>query len=84
MNTSKMMIKATTVYSRLQITFCRKASILKQTRDSYMLVTYVHISWTKSLASAGGQSFLEIPEAIAASMRRRHDGVASAESLPNR
>lgn len=47
-----------------------------------MLVTHVHIMWTKSSASAGGQSFLEILGA--ASMRRRDDGVASAGNLPNR
>lgn len=83
MKTSTMMIKGTTVYSRLQITICRKAWMVKQT-STYMLLTYVHILWTKSLARAGGQSFLEIPEAIVASVRRSRDGVASAESLPNR
>lgn len=81
MKNSKMIIKGTTVYSRLQIPICRKDSALKKTRDTHMLVTCVHISWTKSLASAGGQSFLEIHGV--ASTRRRHDGVAAADSLPN-
>ncbi|KAJ7423461.1 hypothetical protein WISP_33596 [Willisornis vidua] len=37
-----------------------------------------------SLAMAGRQSFLDIHEAMFTSMRRRHSGVASAESLANR
>jgi len=70
------MILGTTAYSKLQITVCRKAHMLKQTRDPYMLVAHVHMSWTKSLASKGGQSFLEIPEARGASMRRGYNGVS--------
>lgn len=49
-----------------------------------MLLTYVHILWTKSLATAGRQSFLEIPGAIVTSTRRRHDGVVSVMSLQKR
>lgn len=85
-----MLLKDATVYSNLQITFCRKASGLKQTKekekieDVHILFTYLYIWQTKSLAIARRQSFLEIPEAEVPYMRRRHDGVISAESLPSR
>lgn len=90
--TNKMLLKDATVYSNLQITVCRKASGLKQTKekniiiieDFHKLFTYLYIWQTKSFAIARRQSFLEIPEAGVPYMRRRHDGVASAESLPSR
>lgn len=88
-----MLLKDATVYSNLQITVCRKASGLNQTKekniiiiieDLHIIFTYLYMWQTKSLDIARRQSFLEIPEAGVPYMRRRHDGVASAESLPSR
>lgn len=91
--TNKMLLKDATVYSNLQITVCRKASGLKQTKEKNIIIiieafhklfTYLYIWQTKSFPIARRQSFLEIPEAGVPYMRRRHDGVVSAESLPSR